>query len=109
MMFVAVYTTFGSLSQAKKLARLLLDEKLIACANLIPNVLSIYPWKGEIEEEKEIILWCKTQDFLVEKIQSVIQESHPYDLPALAVYPIHSGSEPYLKWIADETQSLNID
>lgn len=108
-MFVAVYTAFESLSQAKTLARHLLDQKLIACANLIPNVHSIYPWEGKIEEAEEIILWCKTQDFLIEKIQSVIQESHPYDLPAFAVYPIHSGSEPYLKWISDETQPLNID
>ena len=108
-MFVAIYTTFDSLSEAKAFGRLLIKERLAACVNLIHDVHSIYRWKGEIEETTEIILWCKTQDFLIDKIQSVIQESHPYSLPAFVVYAIHSGSESYLKWISDETQSLDID
>jgi uncharacterized protein involved in tolerance to divalent cations len=46
----------------------------------------------------------KTQDFLIDKIHSLIQEFHSYDLPAFVIYPIHSGSENYLKWIREETQ-----
>ena len=108
-MFVAIYTTFDSLKEAKAFGRLLVEKKLAACVNLIHDVNSIYRWKGEIEETTEIILWCKTQDFLIEKIQSVIQKSYPYSLPAFVVYPIHSGSEAYLKWISDETQTLYIN
>ncbi len=103
-MYVAIYTTFDILDEAKGFARILLEKKLAACVNLITNVHSVYRWKGKIEEETEIILWCKTQDFLIEEIQTMIQESHSYDLPAFVVYPIHSGSEKYLKWISDETQ-----
>ncbi|MFX0122505.1 MAG: divalent-cation tolerance protein CutA [Candidatus Hodarchaeota archaeon] len=103
-MYVAIYTTFDNLEEAKGFARLLLEKKLVACVNVITDVHSIYRWKGKIEEATEIILWCKTQDFLIKKIQSIIQESHSYDLPAFVVYPIHSGSEKYLKWITEETQ-----
>ena len=108
-MFVAIYTTFCSLDEAKAFGRLLIEKKLAACVNLIHDVHSIYRWKGKIEETTEIILWGKTQDFLIEKIQAMIQESHPYDLPALVVYPIHFGNEAYLKWISEETQALHIN
>ncbi|MFX0013517.1 MAG: divalent-cation tolerance protein CutA [Promethearchaeota archaeon] len=103
-MHVTIYTTFDDLDEAKKFSRLLLERKLAACVNLIQGVHSIYRWKGEIEEATEVILWGKTQDFLVEKIQSMIQESHSYSLPAFVVYPIQTGSKAYLKWISDETQ-----
>ena len=108
-MFVAVYTTFDDINEAKTIGRLLVEKKLAACVNLIPNVNSIYRWEGKIEEATEIILWCKTQDFLIDKIQNLIQEFHTYSLPAFVVYPIHSGSEKYLKWLSEETQSLHID
>ncbi|MHA2244803.1 MAG: divalent-cation tolerance protein CutA [Candidatus Hodarchaeales archaeon] len=108
-MFVALYTTFESFDEAKAFGRLLIEKKLAACVNLFPDVHSIYRWKGEIEETTEIILWGKTQDFLIEKIKTIIQKSHPYSLPAFVVYPIHSGSEEYLNWISDETQPLHIN
>jgi len=105
-MYVAIYTTFDSLEEAKEFSRRLLEKKLAACVNLIEDVHSLYRWKGKIEEATEIILWCKTQDFLIDKIRSFIQESHSYDLPAFVVYPIHSGSEKYLNWITEGTQSV---
>ncbi len=108
-MFVAIYTTFENLNEARKVGRQLVKKKLTGCVNLIPNVNSIYRWEGKIEEATEIILWCKTQDFLIDKIQNIIQELHPYSLPAFVVYPIHSGSEEYLRWLSEETQPLNID
>ncbi len=108
MMFIAVYTTFDNIDEAKKIARLLIENKLVACVNLIPNIVSIFPWKGKIEESNEIIMWCKTREELAEEIQSLIKNHHSYDLPAFAVYPIKSGSEAYLNWLMDETKDLNI-
>ncbi len=105
-MYVAIYSTFSSLEDAKDFGRLLIEEKLVACVNIIRDVHSIYRWNGKIEEATEVILWCKTEDFLIEKIQSMIKKTHPYSLPAFVVYPIHSGSEKYLKWISEETQNL---
>lgn len=104
-MYVAIYTTISSLEDAKHLGHLLVEKKLVACVNIIPNILSIYHWKGQVEEEPEIILWCKTQEALIQKVKSEILKSHPYELPAFAVYPIHSGSEEYLQWIDEGIQS----
>ncbi|MFX0085091.1 MAG: divalent-cation tolerance protein CutA [Candidatus Hodarchaeota archaeon] len=104
-MFVAIYTTFDNIEEAKRIGRILVDEKLVACVNLLPNIVSIYPWEGKIEESEEIIMWCKTRDEKVENIKTVIENYHSYDLPAFIVYPIKTGSEAYLKWITDETKT----
>jgi periplasmic divalent cation tolerance protein len=56
-MYVAIYTTFDSLKEAKEFSRLLLEKKLVSCVNLIKDVHSIYRWKGKIDETTEIILW----------------------------------------------------
>jgi len=104
-MYVALYTTVSNLDDAKQFGHLLVKKKLVACVNIIPRVLSIYSWKGQIEEESEVILWCKTQKHLLEKIQNEFQTSHPYELPAFAVYPIEAGSDEYLKWITEVTIS----
>ncbi|MFX0170948.1 MAG: divalent-cation tolerance protein CutA [Candidatus Hodarchaeota archaeon] len=104
-MYVAVYTTVSTIDEAKKIGYNLVQKKLVACVNIIPNVQSIYRWKGKIEEDSEVILWCKTHESLIKDIKLIIQETHPYDLPAFVIYPIHSGSKSYLKWIDDETAS----
>ena len=104
-MFVAIYTTFDNIDEAKKIARILVDEKLVACVNLIPNVISIYPWQGKIEESEEIIMWCKTRDKQVESIKTKIKKHHSYDVPAFIVYQIKTGSEAYLQWITEETEA----
>jgi periplasmic divalent cation tolerance protein len=102
-MFVAIYTTFSNLEIAKKYARILIDNRLSACVNLIPNILSIYRWDGKTEESQEYIVWIKTRESLIEKVYSKLKEIHSYDVPAFAVYRISSGSEEYLQWIKDET------
>ncbi len=104
-MFVAIYTTFDNIEEAKRIARILVNEKLVACVNLLPNIVSIYPWEEKIEESEEVIMWCKTRDEKVENIKKVIENYHSYDLPAFIVYPIKTGSEAYLQWITDETKT----
>ena len=105
MMYVAIYSTFASLSDAKKLAHQLAEKKLVACVNLIPKVTSIYHWKNEVLEDEEVIFWCKTREEHVETIQHLFDQSHPYELPAFIVYPIHDGSPKYLQWITEETEA----
>ncbi|MFW9853861.1 MAG: divalent-cation tolerance protein CutA [Candidatus Thorarchaeota archaeon] len=108
-MYCAVYTTVATIEDATNIGRTLVERNLVACANLIPQVKSIFRWHGQIEEEEEIILWCKTRTELVDQIRTTLLDIHPYDLPALAVYPIQSGSKNYLQWIMDETQSSKVD
>jgi periplasmic divalent cation tolerance protein len=101
--FVAVYSTFPNMESAKNLGRILVEKKLVACVNLIPNILSIYTWQGVIEEESEVIFWAKTQEKQIELIYELLIIHHPYELPAFVIYPIKSGSEPYLSWLSAET------
>ncbi len=108
-MFVAVYTTFASIEDAKAFGRKIVEERLGACVNILPNIISIYRWKENIEEEPEVVVWMKTREVLVQKVKTVLKSIHPYDLPAFAVYKIDTGSEEYLQWLSEETMPLNID
>ncbi len=103
IMFVAIYTTFADIENAKLFGREVIEKRLGACVNIIPNVISIYRWNEEIEVEPEIIVWLKTREKLVTKVESLLKEIHSYETPAFAVYKIHTGSEEYLKWLGEET------
>ncbi len=86
-----------------------MEKKLAACVNIIPEVTSIYRWKGKVVEESEIIMWIKTRKSLIEKIKKLLNEVHSYELPAFVVYNINSGSQEYLRWLNSETQYLDIN
>ena len=108
-MYTAIYTTFSTLEEATKFGRNVIEERLGACVNIIPDVISIYRWKENIEEEKEYIVWLKTRESLVERVEELLKLVHSYETPAFAVYKIHSGSEEYLRWLGEETLNSNID
>lgn len=98
-----IYTTTKNLDEAKKIAKVLVEEKLVACVNIIPNILSFYRWKNEIKEENEIILLAKTNEEKVKQVEEKIKELHSYELPAIITIE-SSGSEEFLKWINQEVE-----
>jgi len=102
-MYVAIYTTFPDQKSAKKFGKLIVDSKLSACINIIPNITSIYKWNGKTEESQECIVWIKTRKSLIKDVYGKLKEIHSYDVPAFVVYRVSSGSEEYLQWIKDET------
>ena len=102
-MYVAIYTTINNLENAKALGKALVEEKLVACINLIP-IHSIYRWEGQIQEEPEVLIWGKTQDFLIDEIKEFIHKRHSYDTPAFVVFPIQDGCNSYLQWITESTK-----
>jgi len=99
--YILVHLTTSSEVEAKKIIRFLLDKKLIACATIIPNVTSLYLWKGEIEEETEVEVQLKTKDILFDKVRSLIEKHHSYQTPQILKIPISSANKAYLKWIDD--------
>lgn len=101
--FVAIYSTFPNMESAKHFGKILVEQKLVACVNLIGNIFSIYRWQETIEEDSEVIFWAKTQETKIEPIYELLKIHHPYELPAFVIYPIKSGSEPYLSWLIAET------
>jgi periplasmic divalent cation tolerance protein len=101
---VLVLTTVGSESEARKIARTLVERHLAACANIIPRVRSVYRWKGEIEESEEYLVMIKTAKGREEEVRNAIRELHSYELPECISIPIESGSAEYLKWISDSIE-----
>ena len=103
-MVAVVYTTIDSEQDARKIAHILVEEKIVACVTIIPNVESIYRWKGNIEEEKEFILLAKTVDDNVKKAIKRIKEFHTYELPDVIALPVTAGLEEYIEYIDRETE-----
>ena len=90
--------------KAHELAKKIVEEKVAACVNVIPNLMSYYWWNGEIQKDAEILLMIKTLDDAFEKLKEVIINNHPYEVPEIVALPINKGNESYLSWIKDSVQ-----
>ena len=97
--YIVVFITAKDKSEAEKIAQGLLKAKLIACANIIEGIQSLFWWEGKIDSAKEALLVLKTKKALFKKIQSKVKALHSYQTPEIIALPIVSSSEDYLKWI----------
>lgn len=88
--------------EAKKIIHQLLDQRLIACASIFPEVESIYRWEGKIEESREVKVILKTGPKHFDAIQNIIQAQCSYEVPEIVQININQGNSHYLSWIADE-------
>ncbi len=96
---ILVLTTVGSKDEARKMGRALVERRLAACVNLVPQVRSIYRWKGQIEEAEEWLLILKTTRAAFERVREAILELHSYDVPECVSVAVDDGSVEYLSWI----------
>ena len=101
---VSVYTTLPDRESVDRLARLLVEERLAACANFFP-LESVYRWKGKLEKASEWALILKTRRGLYEAVERRIRDAHPYDVPAVVAYDITAGLPDYLAWIGESTRA----
>ena len=101
--FVVVLCTVDNLESAKKIARIVVEERLAACANIMQGLSSIYHWKGEIVEDSECLLILKTKATLLEVLKNKILEIHPYEVPEIISLGIDNGFDKYLDWIIENT------
>ena len=85
------------------LAARVLEARLVACVNVMPEVRSLYRWRGKIEDETESLLIMKTKRARTEELIECLEEAHPYEVPEVLVLPVEAGSEPYLDWVLKET------
>jgi len=99
-----VLTTAGSEEEAQKIARHLVEKRLAACVNIIPQVESIYRWQGKVESAREWLLLVKTTQERFSAVRDAIRELHSYDVPECVVLSIEAGSSDYLQWLADSVQ-----
>lgn len=99
---VVVLTTMPDEDAAESLAARLVEERSIACANIVPRVTSIYRWDGEIRRDSEVLVVMKTTVGQADALQSRVEMLHPYDVPEVLVLPVVGGHAPYLEWVASE-------
>jgi len=96
-----VVTTAGTKEEARKIARGLVERKLAACVNMVPQVESVYRWQGKVEEATEWLLLVKTTAAAFPRVRAAIGELHSYDLPECVCLAIEDGSAEYLGWIGE--------
>ena len=96
-----VLTTAGSEEEAKKIANHLVELRLAACVNIVPEIESIYRWQGKVESSREWLLVIKTSSDLFFAVRDAIHELHSYELPECIAINIEDGSAEYLEWLAD--------
>ena len=99
-----VLTTCGSLEESRTIAKALVERHLAACVNIVPQVESIYRWKGKIESATEWLLLIKTTEGAFERLRGALAELHSYEVPECIEIAIEDGSEKYLEWIGESVR-----
>ena len=99
-----VLTTTGSQEEARKIARTLVERRLAACVNIVPQIESIYRWQGNVDNAEEWLLVIKTTADAFEAVRSAIRELHSYELPECICLAIEDGDSAYLDWIASSVR-----
>ncbi len=102
-----VFVTAPDLDLAGEIARALVDDRLAACASLLPGLTSIYRWGGEVHEDVEVLLLIKTCSGRLEDLERRVAELHPYEVPEIiALEPAHVEPR-YLAWLQSETSETS--
>lgn len=98
-----VLTTLPNADAAVELSRSVVNEKLAACANILPAIRSIYRWKDKVQDDNEVLVLLKTRQEQFERLRARILELHPYEVPEVIAIPVEQGYQGYLDWIAEVT------
>jgi periplasmic divalent cation tolerance protein len=105
MGYVIIFTTCGTVKEARGIAGILLKKRLVACATITPSVESKFWWKGKVDRARECLVMLKARKGNFKKIENEIARLHRYEVPEIIAVPIVAGSREYLAWI-DESAKL---
>ncbi len=97
--FVTVYLTAENEDMAKHIAIALIKDRLVACANVVGGMRSIYEYDGMLQLETEVLVIMKSRADKIESIKATVTDLHSYEVPCLTVLPIVGGLDPYLAWV----------
>lgn len=101
-----VVTTAPDAVVAERIGRQLVEERLIACASLLPGITSIYRWEGAVERAAEVVVLMKTAPERVDALIRRCAELHPYEVPEVVALPVEAGLAAYCRWAAEETAEV---
>jgi periplasmic divalent cation tolerance protein len=102
---VFVYTTYPSIVEAEEAGRALVGQRLAACVNILPGMISHYRWQGAVERAEEVVMLIKTRASLAEAVRTEVKARHSYETPAILVLPIESVDQTYFAWVMAETEN----
>lgn len=100
---VLVYSTFPDAAAAEAVAEALVGAGIVACANILPGLTSVFIWEGKLQREQEVAMILKTRAQLADAVVEEIGRRHPYDTPAIVVLPVAGGGAGFLDWIGRQT------
>ncbi len=101
---LVVYITAPTEEEAAKIAKILVEDRLAGCVNIVKDIRSIYSWQGKLEDEKEVLMIVKTRLELFRALTSKVKELHSYTVPEIIAMPIVDGSEEYINWLQKATR-----
>lgn len=96
---LAVFTTFANEDDAARVSRTLVEERLVACANLLPGARSLYRWEGRVADEREVVVLMKTRKQDWAALVARLHELHPYEVPECVALRIAAGAPAYMAWL----------
>lgn len=98
-----IYVTTETREEALSIARALVEERLVACANVLPGITSVFWWEGRVQDEAEHAFLAKTRSDLVPRVTERVKALHGYTCPCVIAMPIADGNPAFLQWIGEET------
>ena len=101
---VIVFSTCASREEGKRIARVLVEERLAACVNVIDGIVSIYQWQGKVHEGDEVMLVVKSRRDLLARLQERLANMHSYEVPEAIAIPVVDGLPAYLEWLERELE-----
>ncbi len=101
MSVLSIYAVFANSQEAERIGRIVIEEQLAACVNILPPIRSIYRWKGEIESAEEVAAIFKTHHWRSDALMERIAELHSYDFPCIVAWPIEKIVGSYADWVED--------
>lgn len=102
-MHIVIFVTAKDEAQAKRIAEKLVAEKLVACANIVPGIQSIFRWEGKVDRAREVLLILKSRRRHFPSIVKTVKAMHSYDVPEIIALPIIEGNKDYLQWLTEST------